>query len=93
MARKPRTRTKSASTSKKATVKRTSSKAKTAQAVCCETAKPQEKRQVRLSPEHYNRLVREQAYYLWERRGRKHGCNVGNWHEAERIVQSRLSGK
>lgn len=93
MAKKPKTSTKSVSTRKKSSVKRTLTRAKKAPAVCCEASKPQQKPQVRLSPEHYSRLVRDQAYDLWERKGRKHGRNSGDWYEAERIVRSRLSDK
>jgi len=91
MARKLKTRTKSASTRKKPAAKRTTARAKKAPATCCTKSTPKEAPRFRLSPEHYGRLVREQAYYLWERRGRTHGRHSGDWHEAERIVRTRLS--
>ena len=31
-------------------------------------------------------IVREQAYKLYEQRGYTHGCDVGDWLAAERIV-------
>jgi len=35
-------------------------------------------------------LTEKLAYELWEKKGRKHGQDVENWVEAEKMAQKRL---
>ncbi|MDP8246501.1 MAG: DUF2934 domain-containing protein [Candidatus Tritonobacter lacicola] len=84
-------RTRKTLTRVKSSAKRALKKAAPATQVCVAERKLQETPRFRLSPEHYRRVVQENAYYLWERRGRTHGRHFGDWVHAERIVKSRIS--
>ena len=46
-----------------------------------------------MSTEDLNKLVSKKAYELYDKRGRKAGCSMDDWLEAERIVKGKFSGK
>ncbi len=38
----------------------------------------------------YIQMVEEKAYELFERRGCQHGCHLGDWFEAEKLVEDKV---
>ena len=35
-------------------------------------------------------MIRKKAYELYEKRGKKQGCDMDNWFEAERMVRQKV---
>ena len=35
-------------------------------------------------------MIRKKAYELYEKRGKKQGCDMDNWLEAERIIKQKI---
>ena len=35
-------------------------------------------------------MIRKKAYELYEKKGKKSGCDMNNWLEAERIVKQKI---
>ena len=46
--------------------------------------------QSKMNQEEYARIVALKAYELFERRGFRHGCDVEDWLQAERLIQEGL---
>jgi len=35
-------------------------------------------------------MIRKKAYELYEKRGKKQGCDMDNWLEAERVIKQKI---
>ena len=45
---------------------------------------------VSISQDQLTDMIRKKAYELYEKRGKKSGCDMDNWLEAERMIKQKI---
>ena len=54
------------------------------------TNKPSSNQGVSISQDQLTDMIRKKAYELYEKRGKKSGCDMDNWLEAERMIKQKI---